>query len=85
MAELADAQASGACDGNIVRVQIPFPAFRMTWSPAYICRASGVFMKQLIDYTREDKKVNVSAFKTVKTQSAADTGYTYSNTVLQWI
>ena len=26
MAELADAQASGACGSNIVRVQIPFPA-----------------------------------------------------------
>ena len=27
MAELADAQASGACGGNIVWVQVPFPAF----------------------------------------------------------
>ncbi len=26
MAELADAQASGACGSNIVRVQVPFPA-----------------------------------------------------------
>ena len=26
MAELADAQASGACCGNTVRVQVPFPA-----------------------------------------------------------
>ncbi len=26
MAELADAQASGACGGNIVWVQVPFPA-----------------------------------------------------------
>ena len=26
MAELADAQASGACGINIVRVQVPFPA-----------------------------------------------------------
>ena len=27
MAELADAQASGACGSNIVRVQVPLPAF----------------------------------------------------------
>ena len=26
MAELADAQASGACGSNIVRVQVPLPA-----------------------------------------------------------
>gem|GEM_PF-4481016 len=26
MAELVDAQASGACGGNIVRVRFPFPA-----------------------------------------------------------
>ena len=26
VAELADAQASGACGGNIVWVQVPFPA-----------------------------------------------------------
>ena len=26
MAELADAQASGACGSNVVRVQVPFPA-----------------------------------------------------------
>ena len=26
VAELADAQASGACGSNIVRVQVPFPA-----------------------------------------------------------
>ena len=28
MAELADAQASGACGSNIVRVQVPLPAFQ---------------------------------------------------------
>ena len=28
MAELADAQASGACGGNIVWVQVPFPAVK---------------------------------------------------------
>ncbi len=28
MAELADAQASGACGGNIVWVQVPFPAYK---------------------------------------------------------
>ena len=27
MAELADAQASGACGSNIVWVQVPFPAY----------------------------------------------------------
>ena len=31
MAELADAQASGACGSNIVRVQVPLPAF-------FLCR-----------------------------------------------
>ena len=28
MAELADAQASGACGSNVVRVQVPFPALQ---------------------------------------------------------
>ena len=28
MAELADAQASGACGSNIVRVQVPLPAWK---------------------------------------------------------
>ncbi len=28
MAELADAQASGACGSNIVWVQVPFPALK---------------------------------------------------------
>ena len=32
MAELADAQASGACGGNIVWVQVPFPAFQSYYS-----------------------------------------------------
>ena len=27
MAELADAHGSGPCDSNIMRVQVPFPAF----------------------------------------------------------
>ncbi len=30
MAELADAQASGACGSNLMRVQVPFPALRIT-------------------------------------------------------
>ncbi len=32
MAELADAQASGACGGNIVWVQVPFPALYAAYS-----------------------------------------------------
>lgn len=27
MAELADAHGSGPCDSNIMRVQVPFPAY----------------------------------------------------------
>ena len=30
MAELADAQASGACGSNLMRVQVPFPALLIT-------------------------------------------------------
>ena len=33
MAELADAQASGACGSNIVRVQVPLPAL------FFLCRS----------------------------------------------
>ena len=29
MAELADAHGSGPCDSNIMRVQVPFPAFNI--------------------------------------------------------
>ena len=36
MAELADAQASGACGSNIVRVQVPLPAL-------FFCLCTGCF------------------------------------------
>ena len=37
MAELADAQASGACDSNIVRVQVPLPALFFVFVQTDFC------------------------------------------------
>ena len=37
MAELADAQASGACGSNIVRVQVPLPALFFVFVQAGFC------------------------------------------------
>ena len=36
MAELADAHGSGPCDSNIMRVQVPFPAFAYALSKFYL-------------------------------------------------
>ncbi len=49
MAELADAQASGACGSNIVWVQVPFPASREKeggdrWSLPSFSMGSGVLL-----------------------------------------
>ena len=33
MAELADAHGSGPCDSNVLRVQVPFPAFFISLIP----------------------------------------------------
>ena len=41
MAELADAQASGACGSNIVRVQVPLPAL-------FFCLRAGWFLFYII-------------------------------------
>ena len=49
MAELADAQASGACGSNIVRVQVPLPALsfcldvRLQIKVLSLSKASGSF------------------------------------------
>ena len=45
MAELADAQASGACGSNIVRVQVPLPAlfFCLTMYHVLISKKIAVF------------------------------------------
>ena len=41
MAELADAQASGACGSNIVWVQVPFPA--LTFIEWYLISTDAIF------------------------------------------
>jgi hypothetical protein len=50
MAELADAQASGACGSNIVRVQVPLPAFYFAPICAINTVYRGIFMYLLIRY-----------------------------------
>ena len=53
MAELADAQASGACGSNIVRVQVPLPAL-------FFCLCTGWLLFYIIFCYR--KKVAAFTF-----------------------
>ena len=56
MAELADAQASGACGSNIVRVQVPLPALFFVFVQIYkkiaaftfFCKHSDLFFYLLL-------------------------------------
>ena len=47
VAELADAQASGACGSNTVRVQVPPSALFLSWSEKTLAyRSGGLFCYQ---------------------------------------
>ena len=57
MAELADAQASGACGSNIVRVQVPLPALffclrtdlqKRSLHSHFFCKYSDLFFHLLL-------------------------------------
>ncbi len=61
MAELVDAQASGACGGNIVWVQVPFPA-GVTYKTRMRKRHTGLFSNFIYVYYMTSHVLHISEY-----------------------
>ena len=65
MAELADAQASGACGSNIVRVQVPLPAL-------FFCLCTGYLFSAIVKRSLHSHfSVNTATFSFISSYNCS--------------